>query len=101
VSSASATNQPVARDKDEVEQHLDRGLRQRRLLDHPADLDPAVVAEQSFDRGARFTRVDRIAEPARCAERQAKEFELVGGGFRAFAQQIDATRAHVGVGLVG
>src|SRR5262249_18890245 len=40
-------------------------------------------------------------EAARGAERQAEELQLVGGGPRAFVEQFEAARAHLGIMLVG
>ena len=48
-----------------------------------------------------LVRVDRFAEAARGAEREAEEFQLVGGGAGAFGEQLEAFLAHVGVVLVG
>ena len=98
---AAAAHQRVAGDQDEVEQHLQRRLAHRRLVDHPAELDAAVAAEQALDRAARLARVDDVGEAARGAERQAEEFELVGRGPRAFGEQIEAAGAHLRIMLVG
>ena len=98
---AAAAHQGVAGDQHEVEQHLQRRLAHRRLVDHPAELDPAVAAEQPLDRRPRLARVDHVGEAAGRAEGQAEEFQLVGRGPRALAEQIEAARAHLRIVLVG
>ena len=97
----AAAHQSVAGDEDEVEQHLERRLAHRRLVDHPAELDPAVAAEQPLDRDPRLAGVDLVGEAAGGAEGQAEEFELVGAGAGALAEQIHAAGAHLGIVLVG
>ena len=95
-----APHQRIAGEKREVEQQLDRALGQLLVLDHPAELDLAV-AEQALERRLCLSRVDLVGEAAAGAERQAEEFELVGGRPSAVREQLEALLAHVGVGLVG
>src|SRR6185437_1991110 len=68
---------------------------------HPAELDLALAAKQSFERGSRLARIDFVAESAAGPEREAEEFELVRGRPGAVAEQLEAFVAHVRVGLVG
>ena len=74
----AAPDQRIAGNQGEVHQHLDRGLAQRRLVDHPAELDLAVRGEQALDRDLRLARIDQVAEAAGRAESEPEEFELVG-----------------------
>ncbi len=97
----AAAHQRIAGDHRQVEQQLDRALGQFLLDHHPAELDPLVGAIQAFESGSRFARVDLFAEPAPGTERQAKEFELVGAGPRAFREQLQAALAHLRILLVG
>ena len=71
------------------------------VVDRPAELDPPLRPEQALERGLRLMRVDRLAEPAGCPERQPEEFQLVGRGPSAVGEQLQALFAHVGIGLVG
>ena len=48
-----------------------------------------------------LVRVDFVAEAARRAEREAEEFELVGGGPGAVGEQLEALLPHVRIVFVG
>src|SRR3546814_14306109 len=72
-----------------------RRLAHRRLVDHPAKLDPPLAAEKPLDRDPGLARVDIVGKAAGGAEREAEEFELVGGGSGAFAEEVEAARAHL------
>src|SRR3712207_2519578 len=64
----AAPDESVAGDENQVQEHLQRRLAHRGLVDHPAELDPAVAAEQALDRHARLARVDLVAEAPGRAE---------------------------------
>ena len=71
----------------------------------PATIQPSSIRfsgpYKPFERGLGLARVDLVAETARRAERETKEFELVGARPRAFGEQFEAALAHFGVLLVG
>src|SRR3546814_2856828 len=48
-----AADQGIAGDEDQVQEDLERRLAHRRLVDHPAKLDPPLAAEKPLDRDPR------------------------------------------------
>ena len=78
-----APHQRVPGQQGEIEQQFDGALRQLAVADDPAELDPPLRSEDARERRFGFMRVDVFTETAGGAEREAEEFELVGGGASA------------------
>ncbi len=96
----AAANQRVETDLREIEQHLDRALGQAIGGEAPVELHPARIADQSFGHFPRLVDRYGLTEPARSAEREAEELELVGTSLSTLLEQFEALLPHLRIALV-
>src|SRR4051794_2816177 len=96
----AATDQRVPSQQGDIEEQLNRSLRELVVSDHPAEFDPPLSTKDALQCGLRFSRVNRVCKTATRTEGKAEELELVRGRPGAIGQQLQALFAHVGVGLV-
>jgi hypothetical protein len=98
---APSAHQRVPCNECEVQEELGGVFRQAVGRDHPTKVDLVIAAEQALQRCSRFLCIDHRAVSAARSKGQTEELQLVGAGFRALREQLEAAFPHFRVLLVG
>src|SRR5207253_10048456 len=96
----AATDQRVPSQQGDIQEQLNRSLRELVVSDHPAEFDPPLSTKDALQCGLRFSRVDRVCKTATRTECKTKELELVRRRPSAVGEQFEAFLAHVGISLI-